>query len=385
MEQPQPTKRPLRYRLDRLIRNTVMRVIGSVASNHELQEFDLRRHPPKRILLVRANYRIGNALLTLPAITAFAKTFPDARIDFVGSSVARVLFENQPLNQHYEAARKFPWVMWEYPRLIRRLRANRYDLAVDVSCSQSGLASFIVGVCGARIRAGCAGKWDQGYNFKVPRLRAGNKYRKLTEFLTALGLENINDLGSLIFSGGELSAGRAAIESAVGKSGAPVVGIFVGGRKLRGKRWPLENFLEVVAKLGEKGYRVITFLGPEESDIAAILKAALRPGAAVICEPSVRKFAAILSQLNLFICCDSGPMHLACAVGVRVLAIFQARDVARWAPPSSAARVLSSVQELTAAEVWSAALEELLPSSAKKQSLSETNRQAMSHPTLTAG
>jgi ADP-heptose:LPS heptosyltransferase len=52
-------------------------------------------------------------------------------------------------------------------------------------------------------------------------------------------------------------------------------------------------------------------------------------------------------------------MHLACTVGTRVLAIFRARDVARWAPPAQAARIVCGDQTVSAEEVLNAALEEL--------------------------
>jgi heptosyltransferase-3 len=353
----------LRYRLDRLIRNLVMRAINGLASGRNNATIDPRGQDLKRILLVRANFRIGNVILTLPAIAAFRKNFPQAQIDYVGSQISRLLFLNQPLDRHYETPRRFPQVLWQYFILLRRLRARHYDLALDVSCSQSGLASFIIGLSGARIRAGCAGKWDGLFNFRIDRLAESNKYRKLSELLSALGLHSIEEVGRLKFSAAELSAGRDALASAAGKVSGPIVGVFLGGRKLRGKRWPLENFVEVIAGLTEKGFRVVTFLGPEEADIADRIKLALGPGALVVSEPALRKFAAMVKQLNLFICCDSGPMHLACAVGVRVLAIFRERDLLRWAPPPSVARTVSSAETVSAGAVLSAALEELSYSS----------------------
>lgn len=336
-----------------------MRVISGLASRRQTVSIDPRGQDLKRVLLVRANFRIGNALLTLPAVAAFRKNFPEAKIDYVGSRISRLLFLNQPLDRHYETPRRFPQVLWQYFVLIRRLRARRYDLALDVSCSQSGLASFVIGLSGARIRAGCAGKWDGLFNFRVDKLAESNKYRKLSELLKALRLKQIDEVGRLEFSAAELSDGRAALASAVGKVSGPIVGVFIGARKLRGKRWPLENFVEVVVGLTQKGFRVVTFLGPEEADIADEIKAALGPGAILVAEPSLRKFAVMVSQLDLFICCDSGPMHLACTVGVRVLAIFRERDVARWAPPASVARTVSSAATVSAGVVLRTALEEL--------------------------
>ena len=354
-----PTKRPLRYRLDRLVRNLAMRVISGLASANDAQSADPRGQDLRRILLVRANFRIGNLVLALPALAAFRKNFPQAKIDFVGSPISRVLFQNLSFDEHYDTPRRFPGVLWKYAILIRRLRAQRYDLALDVSCSQSGLASFIVGLSGARSRAGYAGKWDRLLNYKIAKPREINKYRKLKELLTSLGLDGIDEIGRLKLADAEIKAGRLAIEPSSEISNARTVGVFVGGRKLRGKRWPLENFIEVIAGLTQKGFRVVTFIGPEEADIADPLKRALGGCAPIVFEPSLRKFAAMVAHLDLFVCCDSGPMHLACALGVRVVAVFLGRDMARWAPPSSAARAISGAEGVSPDVVLSATLEEL--------------------------
>jgi len=325
---------------------------------------DLRCQDLKRILLVRANFRIGNAILTLPAIAAFRKSFPQAKIDYLGSQISRSLFLNQPLDHHYETPRRFPQVLWQYFVLIGRLRAGHYDLAIDLSCSQSALAAFLIGLSHARIRAGCAGKWDGLYNYRIPKPAVANKYGRLCSLLEALRLEAANEVGGLQFSAAELSEGREALARAAGNGSGHTVGIFIGGRKLRGKRWPLESFVAVAAGLNQRGVRTVTFLGPEEADVADEIKAALGPGAVIVSEPSVRKFAAIVSHLDLFICCDSGPMHLACAAGVRVVAIFRDRDLQRWSPPSTVARTVSSSGPVSAGTVLNAALEELAQRSA---------------------
>lgn len=351
--------RPMRYRLDRWIRNFVMRIIAGLAPQVESVSLDPRSASIKKILLVRANFRMGNAVLALPAIAAFRRQFPDARIDFIGSPISLLLFSHQPLDHHYIAPRRFPRVVWQYPRLLRQVRARRYDLAVDVSCSHSGIASFIVGLSGARMRAGIAGKWDELFNMKIAKLAEENKYRKMTELLTAMHLDSGDAVGTLYFSADERIAAAAALESNLGKRAGPVVGVFIGGRKLRGKRWPLENFIQVIDGLRHRGVAVVVFLGPEENDLADSLRQSLEPSIPVIFEPAIRKFAAIVKQLLLLICCDSGPMHLACAVGVRVLAIFQENDASRWAPPPSAARAIVDANGVTAPMVLRAALEEL--------------------------
>lgn len=368
-------KKPLRYRADRWIRHLAMGALGWVAPASEEVDRELRALPIQKILLVRANFRIGNAILALPAIARFKENFPAARIDFVGAQIASLLFQGQPLENHYVAPRRFPYVLWQYPQLIRRLRANGYDLAVDVSYSQSGLGAFIVGLSGARIRAGLRGKWDRLFNLKIPRLKERNKYAKMTDFFAALSLRGGATVGALKFSAAEKFAGRQQLEAVLGPGARKKIGVFVGARKLRGKRWPLERFIEVIRELSARGFSVVAMVGPEENDILAPLKESLDPSAPVLCEPSLRKFAAMVAHLDLFICCDSGPMHLACAVGTPVLAIFQQRDVERWAPPPSAARALYDNDGVSASRVLDAALEEMA-----RAASAEAKARSAAHP-----
>ena len=208
---------------------------------------------------------------------------------------------------------------------------------------------------------------DQFFNFKIPKLRSTNKYYKLTELLGHLRLHDIRVQGDLHLSNSEKERGLTSLTALVPKGEGALVGVFVGGRKLREKRWSTENFIQVIHELSARGFRVVTFVGPEEEDIAKRLRGSLGPGLPVVFEPSVRRFAAMLSHLDLFVCADSGPMHLACTVGVRVLAIFQERDIERWAPPPMIARSLSGPQGVTATDVINAALAELKDRSERRE------------------
>ncbi|KAB2837031.1 MAG: glycosyltransferase family 9 protein [Candidatus Brocadia sp.] len=122
------------------------------------EQDSLPKEQIKKILLVRANFRIGNAILATPSIFIFRENFPHAVIDFVGYPVSVVLYKHLPVNHHYSITRSFPGILWAYFSLLYKLRSMKYDLAVDVSCSQSMVSSFIVGFSGARFRAGARGK-----------------------------------------------------------------------------------------------------------------------------------------------------------------------------------------------------------------------------------
>ena len=334
------TKKAFRYRLDRATRGCVMRVMNWLTPAAPEQRADFRQTEIQRILLVRSLFRMGDSILATPAIVLFRKNFPAARIDFVGPRISKTLFRNLPIDHHYEAARSFPKVCWSYLALLKRIRKAKYDLAVDVSGSSAALGSFIVGFSAARFRVGLKGQWDRWFNIRLVRSSPLNKYAVLPELVRSMGLESPPVYPTLILSAGEIAEAGRRIQALIPGAAAPVLGVFVGGRKARGKRWAKENFLELARRLRIEGMQPIVFIGPEESDLLGYFSGALGPGVPVLLEPDVRAFAALVANCKLFVGCDSGPVHLACALRVRTIAIFLQANFDHWGPPAELARVV---------------------------------------------
>jgi heptosyltransferase-3 len=342
------------YRLNRVIRSTAMGVTKLLTARtaDEAVEWHLERID--RILLVRAIFRMGDVILAAPAIELLRKNFPHAKIDFVGPPIAKRLLQNLSLGNFYEISRSFPKVTWSYFTLIKKLRAQRYDLAVDVSGSSAAMGSFIVGLSGARLCAGMRGKWDHWFNLRASRPKANNKYANLPLVLAELGFKTERCFPVLALTDQEQEQAGERIRNILPKEPGPVVGIFVGGRRAHGKRWAQENFVEVAGGLDRAGVRTVIFIGPEERGLAQYFQAASPRHGAVVFEPDARKFAALVVNCDLFITCDSGPMHLACALGVRTVAIFLKNDMARWAPPAELAQVLYRTTGATPQDVLAA-------------------------------
>jgi len=317
-----------------------MRVMNWLTPAAPEQRADFRQTEIQRILLVRSLFRMGDSILATAAIVLFRKNFPAARIDFVGPRISKTLFRNLPIDHHYEAARSFPKVCWSYLALLKRIRKAKYDLAVDVSGSSAALGSFIVGFSAARFRVGLKGQWDRWFNIRLVRPSSLNKYSALPELVRSMGLESPTVYPTLILSSGEIAAAGRRLQALITGDAGPVLGVFVGGRKARGKRWAKENFLELARRLRAEGMQPIVFIGPEESDLLGYFSEALGASVPVILEPDVRAFAALVANCKFFIGCDSGPVHLACALRVRTIAIFLQANFDHWGPPPELGRVV---------------------------------------------
>ncbi|MGH7796726.1 MAG: glycosyltransferase family 9 protein [Candidatus Binatia bacterium] len=301
---------------------------------------------------------MGDAILATPAILLFRRNFPTAKIDFVGSSISKALFENMPIDRHFEVYRSFPQASWSYLVLLKKIRGTKYDLAFDASGSSAALGSFIVGFSAARLRVGLKGKWDRWFNVPLHRPAIRNKYRILPELLGSLGLDNPTMYPRLFLSPGEVRQGKTRMQVLVGSNKAPIVGIFVGGRKARGKRWAREKFLELAIRLLGAGAQPVIFVGPEERDLLAYFQRELRGNARTIFEPDVRAFASLVANCNLFVACDSGPIHLACALRVRTVAIFLKDEFDHWGPPADLGRIICPEEAVSVDAVFEACVRE---------------------------
>ena len=358
-KRPPRLKLPFVYSLNNRIRNLAMRTMGSFKGRITEERADLSRERIEKILLVRATFRMGSSILATPAIFGFRSNFPSARIDIVGSPLSGSLLKNLPIDHCFSITRRFPHSSWAYLVLLKQIRSVGYDLAVDVSCSQSAMGSFIVGLSGARFRAGVEGKWDHGYNIRVPKPAEINKYRVLPAFLAALGLRTETGFPRLILSPGEREEGKAKLKSLIESNHGHVVGVFVGGRSRKGKGWPMAKFRQLIDGLDRHGVGVVVFFGPEEKKLMGPFGQTLGKNIPLIFEPSARSFAALVSNCAVFITWDSGPMHMACALGVRTIAIFPKSKPGRWGPPAEIAKTVG--HRASVEDILELALAELSP------------------------
>lgn len=362
-----------RYRLDRSIRALAMRAMKWITPDSREQDSDFQPQKIEKILVVRSLFRMGDLILASPAILLFRKNFPGATIDFVGSGLSKALFENLPIDRHYEAHRQFPKVCWSFLVLLKQIREAKYDLAFDASGSSAALGSFLVGFSAARLRVGLKGKWDRWFNARLDRPAIRNKYRILPELFGALGMDNPVVYPRLFLSSQEIRQGKTRIQDLIESGNSPIVGIFVGGRKARGKRWPKENFLELATRLLGAAAQPVIFVGPEERELLPYFERELRHRAPTVFEPNVRSFASLVANCNLFVACDSGPVHLACALRVRTVAIFLKNEFDRWGPPADLGRIVCPEQAASAEAVFEACRRELLKCSPVEAEASQMN------------
>lgn len=287
-------------------------------------------HDVRRVLLVRPNFRIGNTLIASPLVLALSQRFPGAQLDFLSGDKTATLLANLPLSTVYSVSSRFIIRPWQFVALFWRLRRLRYDVAVETGSSFSGgLYTFLTG---ARYRIGATGKGDHFFNLRLPHVFPEHIYDRPVAFARLLGAD-CPDHPIYVVSAAE-TARAEAILHAIGFVAdgqlQSFVALFVGGHQK--KRWPLSEWLELARALGAAGRRVAVFLGPEELRFREQLRRGLVGLAEVISPQPLRIFAALWSKAALIVTPDSGPMHLAAALGVPTIAILQTERSLKYCP-----------------------------------------------------
>ena len=150
--------------------------------------------------------------------------------------------------------------------------------------------------------------------------------------LEGLGLEPVNpswrpSLPLILIEEGARALRRAGVE----RDGA--IGLAPATARGASKRWPAASFGDLARRMLARGLEVVVVIGPGEEELGwAVAAAAGRPVPVVGCRLDVAGLAGVLARLSVLVCNDSGPMHLAGAVGTRMVALFGPTDPRRTGP-----------------------------------------------------
>jgi ADP-heptose:LPS heptosyltransferase len=277
---------------------------------------------------------IGDMVLCFPAIRALQAAYSRARVDAL--CVARVapLAEGAGIFRNVYACASHPLFA---PRLLFTLRSNRYDLAVNMRTLASLPGAMKMRLAFALINARVsAGRDTDGkggfFSVRVPEKNPGEKYEMEYDLQTAYALgADINSVQvSLQLDPGAVAFVAALLEKSGIRPGELVVGVHPGGMPSR--RWPADNFIEAMRSLaGRLRCRFVITGGAGETGLGK--KLAEATGALDLTgKLDLKGTLALIARCGLFISNDTGPMHLAAALRVPLVAIFGPGQLQRFDP-----------------------------------------------------
>jgi len=304
---------------------------------------------PQRILLLRLE-RIGDLLMVLDAIAAIRALAPHAHIDLNVGSWNRSLAQLIPGIDTIETL-DVPWMAREgagltWPALVRRARSwqeRKYDLAINFEPDIR--SNLLLALSGTPRRIG----FDSGGGGSLltdaiaPNPRAHIAANAMSLVERAFGRGPAPSQSSSSRLNIPDAARRKAHELLGPVASREVIGIQpAAGRRI--KEWDPIRFAEVGAELAQsRGASVMLIGSAGDKPVLDAVRAAWPPGvpfAELPPDTDLVFLAAVLERLSLLITGDTGPMHLAAAVGTPILAIFGPSLPTRYAPLSTRSRMV---------------------------------------------
>lgn len=303
----------------------------------------------KRFLIVRLD-RLGDLLLSLPALAALRRAHPAARV------TALVRPYTQPIADR--AAEIDDVISYDYRRggaqrslkgyfrLVRELRKRRFDAAFILHPTfRSHLLCFLAGI---PVRIGYAARGGALLTRSIPDRRhegAQHESRNVMDVIAAFGAAPIEAYPQISIFQEDENEPAALLEEAGASIHAPYV-VFHAGSSSRSKEWPAGHFIELGRLLKKEfGHPIVLVGDAGHAALNESIRTGIGEGALNLSgKTRLTCLAALLRRSRLLVTNDSGPAHVGAASGARVISIFGRNQPGlssvRWRPLGERARVL---------------------------------------------
>lgn len=336
----------------------------------------------RRICLIKPS-ALGDVVQTLPVLAAIKQRWPWASVHWVVNRGFAGILEGHPQlagvipfdrSAKGLAAAKSMW------QLTQALRRERFDLVFDLQgLLRSGLMTFATG---AARRVGFAAAREGASHFYTDRISTptGELPAVLRYWRMVLAFGGpAEPLPAQL--GWRPEHQRYAAERLARLPG-PLLAIHPGAQWMT-KRWPPEAFAEVARRAHhELGASVVIVGGKGEEPLGAPIAAAVPAAVNLIGQTSLLELAAILKNVDVLFSGDSGPMHLAAAVGTQCVSLFTCTSPVRAGPHGAGHTILPTLvpcaasylktcpkldcmRELSVSRVWPEMTRALLDASRK--------------------
>jgi lipopolysaccharide heptosyltransferase II len=313
---------------------------------------------PRRILVIRLDL-IGDLVLSMTVVRTLKRSYPEAEIDLLAlPASAKVVTHDPDLDEIIT----YDPNVWRRPKalfqaknwrnaynLLRRMRARHYDIAVSVFGSWAGV---IAALSGAKRRVGFGRESYPGLmtdNVPGRHWRPGD-HKHEVDYCLAL----TKAAGATIGPGDRTPRlfvdplAHQHLEQLLAHTGIdlekPLIACHVSSNNGQSKRWPIPYWATLLDKLIREQNAQVILTGSHDDKllIASVTRQMQEQAINLAGKTSLPQLVALLHQANLVISGDSGPMHIAAAVGTPLIAIHGPTDPALSGPVSATATVLRS-------------------------------------------
>jgi heptosyltransferase I len=327
---------------------------------------DLNVFDPGNILVIDFG-QLGDVVLSLPALRAIRERFPRARITVaVGKPGAEVVdlsgYANETLVVDRVALRDGfkPLSVFRVFKLVKDVRQRKFDFVIDLhSLSETNLLGFLSGASKRLYSRRPGRSLDYLSNFRPqPPVETDHRRRHLIDryldVLIPLEVVKAERLPTLKTRAADHAALERILRKANANAGSPLVGLFPGAGH-PSRRWPLEQFASLADFLIRNDQvKVLVFVGPEERAYLKDIRQQFPPSIVVLDHLTIPQLAAAQARLAAFVSNDTGPMHIASAVGTPVVLLLDKRAPESYLPQGDRHQVIynSVIGDITVDEVY---------------------------------
>jgi lipopolysaccharide heptosyltransferase I len=294
---------------------------------------DLSTLCPRRILIIKPS-AIGDIVHALPVLNLVRRRWPAAHIAWMVTPACAGLLDGHPqLDEVIRFERRRFGQSWRDPgaalglwKFARELKARQFDLVVDLQ----GLfrSGWLSGQTKAPVRVGFANAREFGWLYYTHRVpvpevdrHATDRYLDIAE---ALGCPR----SPVEYVFATTDEDRAFVRSAVAPLGGRYA-VVIPGTNWETKRWPVEKYARLVTPLLERhNLRTVAAGSPDEVQLAAQVNADLNLAG----KTHLRQLVALLEGADVVVANDSGPMHIAAALGKPLVTLYGPTNPVRTGP-----------------------------------------------------
>jgi heptosyltransferase-2 len=322
-----------------------------------------RPSSPSRRILVRGTNWLGDAVMTTPALLRLREKFPEAHIALLTPAKLKELWLNHPAVNEAISFSPDDGLF----AVTKKLRAGRFDEALVLPNSpRSALEVFLAGI---PKRIGYARPWrnffltqaiasradavqmhkrsvaeikeviqkNSGSRIQNPELpKSVHQSFEYLHLVAAMGANPAPLPAKLVVTPEEIEA--AAKKFGLDKISNPIFGLNPGAEYGPAKRWPIERFAAAAKEIQQKtNCAWVLFGGKNDTEFTNPIEVALGSTGVfnLAGKTSLRELMALLKRCRFFLTNDTGPMHVAAALGVPMVAIFGSTSPELTGPTSA--------------------------------------------------
>jgi heptosyltransferase I len=307
----------------------------------------------RRVLLIKPS-SLGDVVHALPVLAGLRSAFPDAHLAWMIATPFAPLLKDHPLldelipfdRRRYGRVHHDPAALRDFGRFLSHLNASRFDLVIDLQ----GLlrSGFFAVFTQARYRVGFSAAREFGAAFCTHRVQVPpacvHAVDRNVHLARTVGLPIADPEFPLPLTLDETQEANALLADHADGFLENFIAIVPGARWTT-KQWPAARYAALIDRLAETGRPPCVLLGaPDERPVAdAITARAQAPLCDLVGRTSLRQLAALLDRSERVVCNDSGPMHIAAALGKPLVALFGPTDPARCGPYTDRAQVVRAL------------------------------------------